>query len=328
MRIPILSLALVSLLAAFPAAAEVSCPSQSMIGKLKAADPQAFRQLEQRSAEIKNNHGLLWKIEKEGLAPSWLLGTAHLRDPRISKITPAVDEALTQVETLLVELEEIGTPQLIQQQLLMRPDLTMLATGTLDQVLPEARRPALQDALATRGLSVKMLARMRPWVIYFNLMSDRCETRLLNEGEIVLDHLLVNTAMQEGIFVAGLETPAEQFASIASLPDGPMLESLIQQFSSPHSGEEQTGALIELYEAQDTGMMIILNEIMGWDPVTARAFADKMITARNHRMAERAAGYLQEGGVLIAIGALHLPGDEGLIELIRKQGFVVTRFGS
>jgi len=49
-----------------------------------------------------------------------------------------------------------------------------------------------------------------------------------------------------------------------------------------------------------------------------------VITDRNKVMAERAKPYLDKGRTMIAVGAAHLPGDDGLVELLRRQGFTVT----
>ena len=54
-------------------------------------------------------------------------------------------------------------------------------------------------------------------------------------------------------------------------------------------------------------------------------FEQRIIIDRNHRMAERALPILADGNAFIAVGALHLPGKEGLVELFRQAGFTVTR---
>ncbi len=54
-------------------------------------------------------------------------------------------------------------------------------------------------------------------------------------------------------------------------------------------------------------------------------FQEKMITSRNRHMAEAAAKYLDKGNAFIAVGALHLPGADGLVELLRQAGYTVTR---
>ncbi|MBB1249552.1 TraB/GumN family protein [Rhizobium sp. G21] len=54
------------------------------------------------------------------------------------------------------------------------------------------------------------------------------------------------------------------------------------------------------------------------------AFEEKLITIRNHHMADRGAPILEKGNVFMAVGALHLIGDEGLVELMRKKGYTAT----
>ena len=53
-------------------------------------------------------------------------------------------------------------------------------------------------------------------------------------------------------------------------------------------------------------------------------FERRLITDRNHHMADRGAPLLDEGNVFMAVGALHLIGDEGLVELLRQKGFTAT----
>lgn len=50
-----------------------------------------------------------------------------------------------------------------------------------------------------------------------------------------------------------------------------------------------------------------------------------MVTTRNRKMVEKAAPILERGGAFIAIGALHLPGQDGLVELFRRKGYNVSR---
>jgi uncharacterized protein YbaP (TraB family) len=63
-------------------------------------------------------------------------------------------------------------------------------------------------------------------------------------------------------------------------------------------------------------------------PPSERAAADKlergMIGARNHRMVERMTRYF-DGGAFVAIGALHLPGDDGVLALLQQRGYAIKR---
>jgi hypothetical protein len=51
---------------------------------------------------------------------------------------------------------------------------------------------------------------------------------------------------------------------------------------------------------------------------------EELLRKRNHRMAERAVAHLDRGNAFIAVGALHLPGKEGVVELLRQRGYKVT----
>jgi uncharacterized protein len=66
----------------------------------------------------------------------------------------------------------------------------------------------------------------------------------------------------------------------------------------------------------------------GGDESAYAAFEDRIVRDRNLVMAKGSSPHLEKGNAFIAVGALHLPGEEGLVELFRKQGFVVTRVGS
>ncbi len=57
----------------------------------------------------------------------------------------------------------------------------------------------------------------------------------------------------------------------------------------------------------------------------AESFQEDFIVARNKRMVARMADILGEGGSFVAVGALHLPGDEGVLNLLAEQGYKVTR---
>jgi uncharacterized protein YbaP (TraB family) len=59
------------------------------------------------------------------------------------------------------------------------------------------------------------------------------------------------------------------------------------------------------------------------DQQLAAEFQDRLITRRNRLMAERLQPYLQEGNAFVAVGALHLPGETGLLELLEQRGYTV-----
>ncbi|WP_367717482.1 TraB/GumN family protein [Nitratireductor sp. GISD-1A_MAKvit] len=86
------------LMIAKPAKAdEIVCSGTNLLKELAAKNPAALEEVRRQAAETPNGKGLLWRVEKEGVAPSYLFGTMHLSDPRVvaipARARQAFDEA-------------------------------------------------------------------------------------------------------------------------------------------------------------------------------------------------------------------------------------------
>ena len=107
------------------------------------------------------------------------------------------------------------------------------------------------------------------------------------------------------------------------------LDALIETLALGSRMDDAVETMIELYRAGDVGLtMPMLKTLtpLGTDPDQGyAAFEQRIIVDRNKVMATRAAPYFNRGHVFMAVGALHLPGDEGLVSLLRQQGYTVTR---
>jgi uncharacterized protein YbaP (TraB family) len=128
--------------------------------------------------------------------------------------------------------------------------------------------------------------------------------------------------------VKGLETLAEQLQAMADLPVDFHLKSLIETLELGDKMSDVVETMTDLYLSGDIGMtMPMLKTVSpegGEEGGDYAAFEQRVILDRNKVMAERAAPILAGGNVFMAVGALHLPGNDGLVELLRRQGFTVT----
>lgn len=85
-----LSFLIIALLAAGKARAETpACAGADMLSALQKDDPATYRKIETEAAATPNGKGLLWKLEKAGERPSFLFGTMHMSDPRVTTLPPA-----------------------------------------------------------------------------------------------------------------------------------------------------------------------------------------------------------------------------------------------
>lgn len=325
-----LSFLIVAILVAGKARAETAgCAGTDMLTALEKDDPAAYRTIVREAAATLNGKGLLWKLEKEGQAPSFLFGTMHLTDPRVTSLTPAARTAFDAAETVVIETTDVLDQASMMAALMQKPELMMFTDGTtLSSLLSPADAAAVDAALARRGIPPASVAKMKPWMIAAMVALPACEMARKTAGAPVLDVKLAQDAKASGKRLAGLETAAGQLEAMASLPMGFHMSGLVETLKLGDRIDDVVETMIVLYLQGDTGMFWPLFRATlpgsGTDKSGYAAFEETMITARNKIMAEKAEPLLASGSAFVAVGAMHLPGPDGLIELFRKAGYTVT----
>jgi uncharacterized protein YbaP (TraB family) len=309
-------------------AADDSCSGKDLMAELKQSDPARYAEVVKEADAVPNGKGIFWKIEKQGLKPSWLLGSMHVTDPRVLNLPAYAQAAHDGADTIVIESDEILDERKAAAALLARPDLTMFTDGTtIDKLLSPEDYARLDAGLKQRGIPLSAVSRMRPWMIASAVALPACEIARKAKGVQFLDQKIAADAIKQGKQVKGLETLAEQLQAMAELPMEFHLKSLIETLELGPKMNDVVETMTDLYLSGDVGMTIPMLKTVspeeGGDGDYA-AFEQRIILDRNKVMADRAAPILANGNVFMAVGALHLPGDQGVIELLRKQGFTVT----
>jgi uncharacterized protein YbaP (TraB family) len=323
-------LATLVLLAGRAEAAAPVCNGKNMLEEMATSQPAALERIRAEGARTPNGKGLLWKIEKEGAKPSFLFGTMHMTDPRVVTLTPAAQSAFDAASTVVIETTDILDQKKMMAGFAADPSLMMFTDSTtLTSLIPDDDRKMVEDALASRGIPLASIAKMKPWVIAAMVALPACEMARKAAGEPVLDVNLANEAQKAGKELGGLETAKSQLEAMASLPLEFHVQGLVETLRLGAGIDDVIETMIELYLAGDTGMFWPFFEAAlpsGEDGKSGySAFEETMITARNGVMVSEAKPFLERGAAFIAVGALHLPGPDGVIEGLRKQGYTVTR---
>lgn len=310
-------------------AAEDSCTGKNLLTELQQNDPSRYAEAVKEADATPNGKGIFWKIERPGLKASWLLGTMHVTDPRVLNLPPRTQTAHDGADTIVIESDEILDEKKATAALLMKPDLMMFTDGTtIDKLLSPGDYSRLEAGLKQRGIPLSAVSRMRPWMIASAVALPACEIARKAKGVQFLDQKIAADAAAEGKQVKGLETLAEQLQAMAELPVEFHLKSLIETLELGGKMNDVVETMTDIYLSGDIGMtMPMLKTVTpeGSDEDSDyAAFEQRVILDRNKVMAERAAPILANGNVFMAVGALHLPGKEGVIELLRQQGFTVT----
>lgn len=262
------------------------------------------------------NNNLLWRISGNGLkAPSYLFGTIHLTDKKVFFFGDSLYKALEQTQGFAAEL-----------------DLNRLGTQMINKVISDQ-----EQKLATEPVKVKDAVSAELWELYKGPLQERfykpaenitlddldeaesaLQTAILKKGDMptFLDAYLFGIARKLGKSVGGLEELQDQLEHV----DSEEVEDKIQKalFDDKYY---RTGIdwMIRMYLGQK------LDSI---DALTYReeqsGKKDYIMIKRNIKMARRMDSLASLRSTLFAVGAAHLPGDSGVISLLRSRGYTLT----
>ncbi|MDA1259099.1 MAG: TraB/GumN family protein [Planctomycetota bacterium] len=296
--------------------------------------PLAAPAVAQEAAKLEPpKHSFLWKVEREGLATSWLFGTIHVPDDRINMLHPEVKAALESADAFYGEIAMDNMDEM-QDQLLK---VGVFDDGrTLKDVLPEATWKRLDARLGKHGMSAQMLSKFKPFMVSMTL-AQLDMLPLLSSGKKTLDERLYKVSQAKGKEVGGVEKIEEQIEALANTLT---LEESVQQLSDTLDDMDLADArgisdLERIMRAWLSGSerYILALAMESWDiedPVDRR-FYEALLINRNLHMAARAAKKMKEAAAtkfVFAFGTFHFVGERSVVELLRKDGFTVTRMAA
>jgi uncharacterized protein len=262
-------------------------------------------------------NSLIWKITGNGLQqPSYLYGTMHTTDKRIVKMSDSSLKYFNQAQAYAMELDpkESFNMGLISK-------LMMGKGHSLRAMIPEKEYAILDSIVkAEVGFSLKLFDNVAPVFIMTILQASEISTGdTANEGTEVLDLYFHRLAKEGKKKVIGIETVDEQIDALNALTYEEQAEMLVHELRDYRDNKNAMTDLVRYYLEQNLDSIAVLNDK---DPMPEK-FYKALITDRNRRMANRIADFTQKQSTFIAVGALHLPGEKGVIELLRKKGFTV-----
>ena len=304
------------------------CRGINMLAETQAKDPETYAKIMAQAAATENSGPLLWKIERAGRPTSYLFGTVHLTDERVTKLSPAVEQALSQSKTVALEVSDISekaTATVIAQS----APLVMFTDGRrLDGLLSGTEYDTVKRIISRSGMPSDLAALFKPWIVTMIMSVSDCERTSIQQGARVLDMKIAEVGKARGLQVVGLETIPEQLQALAAVPEPQQLDMLRASLKFADRTNDMMETLVQLYlERKISAAMpfqIAIAKQVGISNEAFAGFQEKLLTERNIKMRTTAEPLLEQGGVFIAIGALHLPGKQGLVALLREAGYTVT----
>jgi len=280
--------------------------------------------------EIPYGAGLLWQIDKEGLPRSYAFGTMHVPDPEFLELPPAVEDALERSQQVAVELKTEREKAVAQMRryiaAALLPDRQSLSDLLDPGAYAQIIRIAIRQQPRTIWIGPYHISQFKPWFVMEVVGKADSTASHLSRSKPVLDDMLELRALRAGKTVIGLETFEEQLAVSTDMPmddQVALLKAHLRNYNNWHN----YGAHADIYRQGDTAMMYGLwrQSLTGVASELARHYTERYLDARNRIMVERMQPLLAEGSTFVAVGALHLPGEEGILRLLEKKGYSVTR---
>ena len=271
---------------------------------------------EQAKQGILHPQGLLWKIEKPSQPASYLFATMHVSDPRVVNLPPPVEQAFTDSTQFVMEM------LLTFQAVGLVSRASFFSDGrTLADVMQTENYRRLLDLLQKRmQLDESVVRHMKPWAVFSLLMMP-----VESDGSAALDMQLYRRAIQAQKPVAGLETAQEQVDVFDQMSVADQLWLLNQAVSEIEQTDAVFPDMLAAYLQGDLAALLSMQQqMMSAESEIDDRLLQRLLSHRNQRMAQRMQPYLQQGEAFIAIGALHLPGQGGVLQLLEQQGYAVS----
>lgn len=323
--------ALFALATCIAAPAAALCTGQGYDDNLT---PDQIIQLDQMITDMPYETGIAWEFTKDDKTLT-LVGTVHIKDQRLNPLRDALSTRVAAADLLMVEVtpdEELEMTSAFAAD----PSLYLITDGpTLPDLLAPQAWADVSAAARDRQLPPFMVAQFQPWYLSLTLGIPPCAIAEIAAGERGLDHMLMEDAQAAGVPLAKLE---EWETLIAVLADGSQAEQLEMLKLSIIPTDLMTQSIVTLlndYFAQNTARLIAMSRITaasltGLPEDEATALVDDMLgqllVQRNlNWMPVIADAVAAHDNIVIAVGAAHLPGDDGMIALLADAGWTPTR---
>lgn len=273
---------------------------------------------------------LLWKVSDEDNS-LYLLGSFHLLLPGDYPLSRDVELAFADAEKLVFEVapEELASPQLGLEmaQAAMRTDGTTLDSQLGPELAEKLASWGRENAaqLASTGMTVEVLQRFEPWFVGMMVTISQMMALGFNPA-LGLDAHVGGMAQTAQKPTAGLETGAQQIAFLDGMEPGEQLQMLEQALDQAGAGADQVLELHAAWRAGDVDALLegTVAEVKREFPALYRAIN----VERNDAWVPKLEARLREDGTddsLVVVGAMHLLGEDGVVEKLRAKGYTVER---
>ena len=263
------------------------------------------------------NNTLLWRITGNGLQkPSYLFGTMHMLCADDIELSDSLRTAIGRADQVYLELDMDNMFEMLgaMQNMKMRGDTT------LSDLLTKDEYKKVKEHFNAKGglMPFAMLENFKPLMTAAMLSEQQFATC---DHMISMEQLIMKEAKNADVPLKGLETMNYQLSIFDKIPYKLQAKQLYQMITrtDKHEKDELT-ILTDAYRKQQLEK---LEELTTKDDMGIQNFTDVLLYDRNKNWTEKMQSMMSKSAVVVAVGAGHLPGQKGVINLLRKAGYKV-----
>lgn len=267
---------------------------------------------------------IFYKVEGNGLeVPSYIFGSHHLAPLEILSTTGA-DRYIDEVSQVVGEIDLSADP--ISMAMAMQSHMMAPADSTLSQVISPEDLDIISEEFKkwspAPGMELSMFDMMKPMVIS-TMVTMKMVSKLMPDFDPTqqIDSYVLTTGKNKGKKIIPLETPEFQATVLYdSTPISYQAEALVEILKQPEKSIENATKLNKAYEEQDLDSMLKMSEEDDEHPEFMRAILDN----RNANWLTIMPEIFKEGSTFVVVGALHLAGENGIIQGLKNLGYSVS----
>ncbi len=274
----------------------------------------AFGMFLAKATKAQDVNALLWKIEGNGLeAPSYLYGTIHAICQEDYFMKESVKEALDNTGQIVLELD-MDDPQFMAK---MQKNILNAGMKNISPEFNEEDKALVNEFLkANFGADLTQLGIVKP----FGLVAMVVQKTIQCSEMASYEQEFIKVAAEKEVELIGLETVEFQTSLFDNEPMEVQIKMLVDGIKDFEEGQEEFKKMVDYYKAEDLeGMQMLVA-----DSPQFAGFEDILLTNRNKDWIPKIGDIVKDQSSFIAVGALHLPGENGVISLLKKAGYSIT----
>jgi hypothetical protein len=265
------------------------------------------------------SRGLLWRVSKPGVEASHVYGTIHVADPRLADLPEPVRAALAGARALMLEYvaDAYGKERFLEAAM-------FLDRQTLEEKIGAEDFARVLEMLEPIGVSRGFVNKLKPWGVLLNLRAPPQDP-----GGVTLDGQLFDHARARRMAISQMEVVEEHVSLFDDFPMGSQVALLKHALAHREELAGMARQTLDAYLARDlAAIWRVQQDFVARHPQIAAdnaALVKRVVFDRNVVLAFRMQRELRRGRAFIALGALHLYGSRGVLALLRKDGYRVSR---